>query len=97
MRTTTRENWRFTFSVSVVGQLLGKSPVTLRQWDEKGIVSFGRVPGSLDRQTTTDGVRRIAGAARNHGRISASRYHLVCATMTLLEEIEGSNNRKVKR
>src|ERR1017187_6791818 len=97
MRTTTRTNWRFTFGVSDVGRLLGKSPVTLRQWDDKGLISFQRIPGSQDRQSTTDGVRRICGAARDHGRISASRYHLVCATMTLLEEIEGSNNRKVKR
>jgi hypothetical protein len=97
MRTTTRENWRFTFGVSDVGRLLGKSPVTLRQWDDKGIISFERIPGSQDRQVTAEGVRRMAGAARNHGRISAGRYHLVCATITLLEEIEGSNNRKVKR
>src|SRR6266705_151141 len=97
MRTTTRANWRFTFGVSDVGRLLGKSPVTLRQWDDKGLINFQRIAGSRDRQVTTDGVRRIAHAARANGRISANRLNLVYATMTLLEEIEGSNNRKVKR
>lgn len=96
MRTTTRVDWRFSFTISDLGRFLGKSPVTLRGWENKGLVDIPR-DGSGDRKLTTDDIRAIADTARVHKRISLSRFNLVCAAMTLIEEIEQSNNRKVQK
>ena len=96
MRTTTRQGWRFEFSISDLGKLFGKSPVTVRSWDRKRLVEITRSPGGV-RVVDCAGLRRIADWALSTGRIRQERYHLVAAVMTLVEQIEQSNDRKVKR
>ena len=96
MRTTTRVNWRFTFTISDLGRLLGKSPVTLRGWDDQGLVNIPR-DQSGDRKLTCDAIRTITDKAFDLGRINRHRANLVHATMTLMEQIEVENNRKVKK
>lgn len=96
MRTTTRVNWRFTFTISDLGRLLGKSPVTLRGWEDRGLVSIPR-DQSGDRKLTCEDIRKIADRAFELGRINHRRSNLVHATMTLIEQIEVENNWKAKQ
>jgi predicted site-specific integrase-resolvase len=96
VRTTTRPNWSFVFTISDLGRLLGKSPVTLRGWEDRGFVDLPRDP-SGDRKLSSHDVRRITEIARNAGRISQHRANLVAATMTLIEQIEAENNWKAKQ
>jgi hypothetical protein len=96
MRTTTRVNWRFTFTISDLGRLLGKSPVTLRGWEDKGLVDIPR-DQSGDRKLTCADIRTIADRAYELGRINRRRANLVHATMTLIEQIEAENNWKAKQ
>lgn len=96
MRTTTAPNWRFAFTISDLGRLLCKSPVTLRGWESKGLVDLPR-DGSGDRKLTCNDVRRVTGWALADHRISTHRANLVYATMTLIEQVEAENNHKVKR
>ena len=96
MRTTTRPNWSFVFGISDLGRLLGKSPVTLRGWEDRGFVDLPRDP-SGDRRLHCGDVRRVAEVARAAGRISQRRADLVAASMTLLEQIEIENNRKARK
>ena len=96
MRTTTRVNWRFDFTISDLGRMLGKSPVTLRGWENKGLVTIPR-DQSGDRKLGCKDIREITDTARLHSRISESRSNLIYAAMTLLEEIEQANNRKVQK
>jgi predicted site-specific integrase-resolvase len=91
MRTTTDpKNWRFHFTITDLGRLLGKSPVTLRKWDRGGFVTIPRDP-SGDRRLGIDDVTDIASKAYRGGRIGKRRYDLVCATMTLISMIEREN------
>lgn len=96
MRTTTRANWPFTFTISDLGRLLGKSPVTLRGWEDRGLVSIPR-DQSGDRKLGCGDVRTIADQALALGRISRRRANLVHATMTLMEQIEAENDWKAKQ
>jgi hypothetical protein len=96
MRTTTRVNWRFSFTISDLGRLIGKSPVTLRGWEDKGLVTFPR-DQSGDRKLRCQDVRTIAHRAFELNRISSRRLNLVLATITLLEQIEHENNWRVKK
>ena len=96
MRTTTRVNWRFTFTNSDLGRLIGKSPVTLRGWEDKGLVAIPR-DQSGDRKLGSQDVRTVADRAFELGRITRRRANLVHATMTLLEQIETENNWKAKK
>jgi hypothetical protein len=95
MRTTTRANWRFSFTISDLGRLLGKSPVTLRGWDDRGLVDIPRDP-SGDRKLGCADIRTIADQAFELGRINRRRANLVHATMTLIEQIEAENNWRAK-
>jgi predicted site-specific integrase-resolvase len=95
MWTTTRVNWRFTFTISDLGRLLGKSPVTLRGWENKGLVDIPR-DQSGDRKLGCQDVRVITDRAYEHKRINQRRVNLVYATITLMEQIEHENNWKVK-
>lgn len=96
MRTTTRVNWRFTFTISDLGRLLGKSPVTLRGWEDRGLVSIPR-DQSGDRKLGCEDIRTVADRAYELGRINRRRTDLVHATMTLIELIESENNWKAKQ
>lgn len=96
MRTTTRPNWRFYFTISDLGKLLCKSPVTLRGWESHGFVTIPR-DHSGDRRLTTDHIRGITKIALQAGRISKQRANLVYATMTLIEQVENDNNYKAKK
>lgn len=96
MRTTTRPNWKFVFGISDLGKLLGKSPVTLRGWEDRGFVDLPR-DASGDRKLTCADVRRVAEVARGASRISQHRADLVAATMTLHEQIEIENDRKARK
>lgn len=96
MRTTTRVNWRFTFTISDLGRLLGKSPVTLRGWEDRGLVDIPRDP-SGDRKLACADIRAIADRAYELGRINRRRANLVYATMTLIEQIEAENNWRAKQ
>lgn len=78
---------KFTFTVTDAAIFLGKSPVTLRQWERKGVVRFTRL--GTDRRLTCEDMRLLAERALGLGRISAKRYLLVQAALTILELIEG--------
>jgi hypothetical protein len=96
MRTTTRVNWKFTFTISDLGRMLGKSPVTLRGWDDRGLVDIPR-DSSGDRKLACADIHTIADQAYELGRINRRRANLVHATMTLMEQIEAENNWKAKQ
>ncbi len=92
LKTTTDPNgWRFTFTITDAARFLGKSPVTLRQWERKGDVTFPRESEGGIRTFTVDDIRSLAYHARNLGRISVARLELILATSTLLEYIEKEN------
>jgi hypothetical protein len=96
VRTTTRVNWCFTFTISDLGRLLGKSPVTLRGWEDRGLVNIPR-DSSGDRKLGCTDIRAVTDKAFDLGRINRHRANLVYATMTLMEQIEVEINRKVKK
>lgn len=82
---------RFIFTVTDLARFLGKSPVTLRGWERKGLIKrLPRDSGDNRKLTTTD-IRRIAKVARKSGRITESRLQIVLATITMLELIEKEN------
>lgn len=76
--------------------MLGKSPVTLRGWEDRGLVAIPR-DQSGDRKLGCKDIREVTAKAREHSRISSGRANLIYAAMTLLEEIEQANDRKVKK
>lgn len=96
MQTTTRVNWRFTFTITDVGRMLGKSPVTLRGWEDKGLVTIPR-DKSNDRKFRCKDVHIITDKAFELGCINRRRANLVHATMTMMEQIETDNNWKAKQ
>lgn len=79
-------NDRFTFTITDVARFLGKSPVTLRSWERRGLVDWPRTAG--DRKFDTAQVRDAVDTACRLGRITKRRARLIRAAMTLLEEIE---------
>lgn len=93
MKTTTANEWPYYFTISDLARFLGKSPVTLRGWERRGLVSIPR-DSNNDRKLTTQDVRVIANRARALKRITEQRLRLVEATLTLLELIERENNGK---
>jgi hypothetical protein len=76
--------------------MLDKSPVTLRGWEDKGLVTIPR-DQSGDRKLGCQDIRAVADTANGLNRISRRRANLVHATMTLLEQIETENNWKAKK
>lgn len=92
MKTTTNpDDWRFQFTVTDAARFLGKSPVTLRQWERKGLVTFPRESEGGDRRLTADDLRALAYAARDLKRITRGRLELVLAATTLLNYVEKEN------
>lgn len=87
------ENWHFTFSITDLALLLGKSPVTLRSWERKGFVTMPR-DSRGDRRFRSQDVRKIASKARDNRRINNNRYEIVIATMMLLDMVEKENREK---
>lgn len=87
---TDAKNWRFSFTVTELARLLGKSPVTLRHWERQGLLVFPR-DSSGDRKLSLDEVRQVAIIARRLGRINDHRLNLINAAMTMLEIIEKEN------
>lgn len=79
----------FTFTVTDLGQFLGKSAVTLRGWERQGLIVLPRDPGG-DRKLTAEEVRQAGRTARKLGRISERRLRIVESTVTLLQLIEGA-------
>lgn len=81
----------FKFTISDVAILLGKSPVTLRQWENKGLMKFPRIGD--DRKFEIKDVRIAARKAKDLGRINGVRLRMVEAALTNLELIEHENRR----
>lgn len=80
----------FIFTVTDLALFLGKSAVTLRGWERKGLIALPRDSGG-DRKLTTDDIRKAANTARELGRISQYRLQLIEATITMMQVIEGEN------
>jgi DUF971 family protein len=80
----------FIFTVTDVGRFLGKSPVTLRAWERRGLLVLSRDQNG-DRRADLAGLRTAATAAEAAGRISRHRLNLVEAAVTLLDLIEKEN------
>jgi len=82
---------KFSFTITDVARFIGKSPVTLRGWENKGLITFPRGSGG-DRKFSLSEVRDVALSARGMKRISKDRLKLVEAAVTILELIEKENN-----
>lgn len=80
----------FTFTVTDLARFLGKSAVTLRGWERKGLIDFPRDSGG-DRKFSIDEVRRVANKAYELGRINLYRLQIIEATVTMLKVIEREN------
>jgi hypothetical protein len=83
---------RFHFTIADFARLIGKSPVTLRQWERQKIISFPR-EGS-DRKFYIDDVVKCAEKAHALKRIPRHRLDLVIGAMSLLRFIEFTNRSK---
>lgn len=85
-------NGGFTFTVTDLARFLGKSPVTLRSWEKKGLLTFPRDP-SGDRKFTTADIRESAKKAKSLKRISKQRLQYIEACVTMIELIERENKK----
>jgi hypothetical protein len=81
---------KFSFTITDVARFLGKSPVTLRGWEKKGLISFPRDPAG-DRKFSLEEVRQVAIKAKRMKRISKDRLKMVEAAVTILELVEREN------
>lgn len=91
MKTTTnKDGWPFTFTVTDLARFLGKSPVTIRGWEAKGLVSLPR-DGDGNRKLELKDISEVAQKARDLGRITDTRLKLIEASVTMLELIEREN------
>ncbi len=80
----------FSFTITDLGRLLGKSPVTLRKWEAQGWVDYPRAESGV-RTFTPDDVVAIASRAYGNGRIKHARAVLIIAAMNALGDIEKEN------
>jgi DNA-binding transcriptional MerR regulator len=80
----------FSFTVTDLARFLGKSSVTLRGWERKGLFTFPR-DGSGDRKFSTSDIREIARRAKDLKRISNQRLQYIEASVTMLQMIEREN------
>jgi DNA-binding transcriptional MerR regulator len=83
---------KFTFTVTDLARFLGKSPVTLRSWEKKGLLTFPR-DASGDRKFTTVDIRESARKAKSLKRITNQRLQYIEACVTMLEMIERENEK----
>lgn len=82
---------RFYFTITDAARFLNKSPVTLRQWERKGVASFPRESEGGDRRFTAEQVLELAWHAYSIKRISKARLHLVIGAVQLIELVEVSS------
>lgn len=82
----------FTFTVTDLARFLGKSSVTLRSWEKKGLLTFPR-DASGDRKFTTADIRESARKAKSLKRISNQRLQYIEACVTIIELIERENKK----
>lgn len=78
---------KFSFTITDLSRLLGKSPVTLRGWERQGLISFPR-NGRGDRRFTLEGVRTVLASSVVRERVDQDRIRLSEAAITLLEMVE---------
>jgi hypothetical protein len=82
-----RRSHKFTFTISDLGIILGKAPVTLRGWERDGLVYFPR-NGRGDRAVSIQGLREIITRPEIRGRIADDRLRLIEACLTMFELLE---------
>lgn len=76
----------FHFSISDLGIFLGKSPVTIRAWERKGLMTLPRVGANRSLRTTD--VRAVARTAHVAGRITMERHEVINEALAVLEDLE---------
>jgi hypothetical protein len=81
----------FTFTITDVARLLGKSPVTLRGWERQKLIRFPREREGGDRKMTCMEVTVAAKKAHSMGRINLTRLQLIEGAMGSLSFIETVN------
>lgn len=84
----------FTFTITDLARLLGKSPVTLRGWERQKLLTFPRDSGG-DRKLTCEEIVIAANKARKLGRINENRLRVVEGAMASFQFVEIMN--KVKK
>ncbi len=89
--TTDARHWKFYFTITDAARFLGKSPVTLRQWERKGLVKLPRESEGGDRRFDTGDMRNLAKVAHELKRINLARLHLIVMATTALDVIERTN------
>lgn len=85
-------NDKFYFTVTDLARMLNKSPVTIRSWERKGLISLPRDSGG-DRKMSIEDIKEVAEIASDLGRIPQGRLELVSASLTLLSYIEKENGK----
>lgn len=86
----------FTFTVTDLARFLGKSAVTIRGWERKGLIDLPRDSGG-DRKLAPEDVRSAATIAFQLGRISEWRLQIIESTVTMLSLIEKENTNAKNR
>lgn len=84
---------RFLFTITDLARFLGKSPVTLRGWERKGLMTFPR-DDSGDRKLNPDQVIKAARMAHVLGRIKDDRLFAVETSMNNMIYFEMENAKK---
>lgn len=84
---------RFQFTITDLARFLGKSPVTLRGWERKGLIDFPR-DDSGDRKLDPDQVMRAAIQAHQLGRIGVERMDNIFTAMNNMIYFELENAKK---
>jgi DNA-binding transcriptional MerR regulator len=83
---------KFYFTVTDLARMLNKSPVTVRSWERKGLISLPRDSGG-DRKMSIEDVKDTARIAQQLGRIPETRLELIISALTLLSYIEKENGK----
>lgn len=77
---------QFSFTVTDAARFLGKSAVTLRMWERRGLYRFPRL--GTDRRLSCADMRELAAWCVSTSRITSERQRKIEAALTLLEIIE---------
>lgn len=80
----------FIFTVTDLARFLGKSAVTIRKWEQQGLIELPRDSGD-NRKLSADEVRETAKIAFHLKRITRHRLDMIEAACTMLSLIEGEN------
>jgi hypothetical protein len=81
---------KFTFTITDLARLLGKSPVTLRGWERQKLLKFPRDSGG-DRKLTCEEIVEATVKARKLERINDTRMRLIIGAMGTFQFIETIN------